>query len=220
MRQTDFDSSADRLTPRLDTLSTAQNDAAALLETRSAGQPPSHSEHLPDLMLAQGPGLPDRLGTASDAASGVNLASRGRYGNNPFFNASSGAVGLVTGFDVSPTTVAGWVSDSFSRIAVLNDVLGGSRPADFRPINGHDGNPAVCAVRPGGSTPTVPFRIDGADTPVAIDLPGLRGSAVVFVTDGRRIMAIDPRNNDTWQLQRNSVVGIGTGYSWSPVRRR
>lgn len=220
MRQSDLlESSADRL-PRGNSLTTAQNDASVLLEQRQSARIPYGSEHLHDMMLCQAGTVPDRVNTASDAATGINLASGGRFANNPFFNASSGAAGLVTGFDVNPATVAGWVNDAFSRIAVLNDVLGNSRPADFRPINGHDGRPAVCALRPGNTAPQVPFIIDGRNTMVDVDLPGLRGSAVVFVTDGRRIMAIDPRNNDTWQLQRDSLLAVNTGYSWSQVRRR
>lgn len=215
--------SGDRLSPS-GLSATPEFDVVSLLDRgrvpgRDNAPTGAGAEVIQPLMLCQATDVVDRGNTASDAATAVNVATGGRYGNNPFFNPSSGALGLATGFDVSPTTIAGWVRDSFDRIAVLNEVLGGSRPADFRPINGHDGRPAVCRLRPGESA-TVPFVIDGRNTPVSVDLPGFRGNAVCFVTDGRRILAIDPRNNDTWQLQRDTLFGATTGYSWTQLRRR
>lgn len=72
---------------------------------------------------------------------------------------------------------------------------------------------------------TVNFVFNNRSTPVDIDLPGFRGSAVTFATDGRHIIAIDPRNNDMWMLQHNvprvqiPIINPDT-YSWTRIPRR
>lgn len=192
-------------------------------------QAPAGLEHRnAPLMFAQaepGPGQAahDIANTAQSHAAYVNVASAGRYGN-PFWNPySTGTVGLLTGIDVTPVEIASYVRAAWERLDTLNDALSGQRPEDFRPITGPDGRPAVVA-RPQSRTATINFSIDRKSTPVAIDLPGFRGNAVTFATDGRRIIAVDPRNNDTWMLHRNqprlSIPLINpTTYTWVRVDR-
>jgi hypothetical protein len=40
------------------------------------------------------------------------------------------------------------------------------------------------------------------------------------VTDGHRVLAIDPRNNQAWQLQQDFIFGIRNGFSWTELPRR
>ena len=182
------------------------------------------------IMLAQAPTQSrgrDAFGLASsvnDAASTINTATGGRYGNNIFFSPSSGPIGVLTGVDVTPVDIAGYVANAWDRVSGLNQALSGQRPAEYSAITFNNGQPVIVG-RPQDRTQTINFRIDGRNTPVPIDLPGFRGSAVSFATDGRHIIAIDPRNNDVWMLQHNvprvqiPIINPDS-YTWTRINRR
>jgi hypothetical protein len=203
---------------------TAPTEKAPAEDTPVGGSAKGGGEY--QLCAAENPGgsgLPlERVNQANDAATATNIATAGRRANNPFFNPSSGALGLVTDFDVSPLTVAGWVSDAWSRLGAINDALSGARPADFHPINGPNGRPAVVAMSTSRwtSNPTISLGLNGRNESIKMDLPNFSGSAVTLVTDGHRVLAIDPRNNQAWQLQQDFIFGIRNGFSWTELPRR
>lgn len=171
--------------------------------------------------LCRGGGFLEGANQASDAATAISIGTMGRHGNNPFFSPSSGALGLITGVDVTPLTVAGWVEGCWSRMDVLRDALSGQRPRDFHPINGPDGKPCVITLQKSRneSDPTIQLGLNGRDESIKMSLPGFKGLAVTLVTDGRSVLAIDPKNKDTWQLQQDFMWGVSTGFSWTKISR-
>lgn len=207
----------------------AHNFALGVLEDRAYSAPRQGSngsaglESLPglDLQFCSAQVPLDNANRANDTASIVNVATGGRRANNPFFNPGSGALGVVTDFDVSPLTVAGWINDVWSRVGALNNALTGQRPADFQAISGPNGRPIVIGMPQSywQSNPSANLRINGRNESITMDLPNFRGSAVTLVTNGHQVMAIDPRNRQIWQLQENTLFGYRTGFSWTEIRR-
>ena len=124
--------------------------------------------------------------------------------------------------DVNPATVAGYLSSVLSNLEPLNDVLSGHGIREYKPMSGPDGKPVVCVMPQNfwQSNPSLTFNIYGQPTKVKMELPDFNGHAVTFATDGRRVIAIDPKNNDSWVLTRNNWASLTRGYTWEKLPKR
>lgn len=146
-----------------------------------------------------GQALASAASTASDASTRTVLASWGRYGNNPTYSPSMGAVGAIVGLDVTPDFIAGVAARAFAALEPVERALAG----DFRhaeAIRAPGGGPA--AIR--GNGQTIQLAINGQNRDIAMNLPGLGSNEYVVLYrvprsgGGWNVVAVNPANNHSW----------------------
>lgn len=164
----------------------------------------------------------DQAGKVNDAAGKAELFSKGKFGKNPFFNPGSGALGVVTDFDVHPLKIAEVHTEQMSRLEKLDPVFGnGYSPSEFRPIPDQNGNPTVVRMPTDWTErnlhrfPRVRIQIGDSAPRIAMDLKDHKGNPVSLVTNQKNIRALDRRTGDEWELYDDVL-----SYEWNKLDKK
>jgi hypothetical protein len=168
--------------------------------------------------VAQDVVLSSRVTKLDNGTSILNLA------DGAFFNRSRGMLTQTAAVDVSENYVNDCVKKAFLKMNCLEmTTLGAthySAASSYKaiksggvPIAVGGGNDLTC--------PVAELKLNGKMHKVPMDLPHISPNSknVLLVTDGRHVLAVDPRTNDTWKLCANFSRKI-PDFNWWKLGRQ
>lgn len=153
--------------------------------------------------------------------NGVSLTT---LKDGALFNRSRGMLTQTAVVDVSEAYTKDAVKRAFLKMNCLEMTTVGathySAPSFYKNITAN-GKPVAVG---GGSDllcPIAELKINGKIHKVPMDLPHISANSrnVLLVTDGKHILAIDPRNNDAWKLCANFSKKI-PDFNWWKLGRQ
>jgi hypothetical protein len=123
--------------------------------------------------------------------------------------------------DVSDAYVHNNVYKAFLKMNCLEfSDLGGNyytAPDAYKSIKS-EGKTVIIGASNDFLVPVLKLKINGRQYGISMDLPGMSKYTrnVMVVTDGQHVLAIDPRNSDTWKLVATHV-GRVSGFGWTKL---
>ncbi len=123
--------------------------------------------------------------------------------------------------DVSDAFVHNTVYKAFLKMNCLEFAdLGGNyytAPDSYKSIKS-DGRTVIIGASNEFWAPVLKLKINGRLYGIAMDLPDMSKTTrnVLVVTDGQHVLAIDPKNSDTWKLV-GTQAGHTSGFGWAKL---
>lgn len=139
------------------------------------------------------------------------------------FNGSHMAQNPITA-DISDKFVHDQVYKAFIKMTCLEmAALGGNyytAPESYASFKA-GGKTVLTGASEDQYCPVVDMKLNGREYSVPINLPGLQKGTknVLLATDGLHVIAIDPRNTDTWRLLPN-FGNAGAEFNWAKLTHR
>ena len=162
--------------------------------------------------------LSSRVTKLDNGTSILNLA------DGAFFNRSRGMLTQTAAVDVSDNFVKDCVKKAWLKMNCLEmTTLGAthySAPAEYKAIKS-GGTPVAVGGGNDLTCPIAELKLNGKMYKVPMDLPHISPNSknVLLVTDGRHVLALDPRTNDTWKLCANFSRKI-PDFNWWKLGRQ
>lgn len=168
--------------------------------------------------VAQDIVLSSRVTKLDNGTSILNLA------DGAFFNRSRGMLTQTAAVDVSDNYVKDCVKKAFLKMNCLEmTTLGAthySAASSYKAIKS-GGTPIAVGGGNDLTCPIAELKLNGKMHKVPMDLPHISPNSknVLLVTDGRHVLAVDPRTNDTWKLCANFSRKI-PDFNWWKLGRQ
>ena len=144
--------------------------------------------------------------------------------NGDFFNRSRGTLMQTAAADISDEYARNVIHTAFLKMNCQETAAVGATnytaPLFYKPILS-DGKPVAVGAGTVLLSPTAELNLNGKTYQVSMDLPHISANSrnVLLVTDGRNVLAIDPRTSDAWKLCAN-FSGKIPEFNWWKLGRQ